>query len=258
MKSAMEAPTPGERIIPTLKDMQQVYQNYTAEDQQVWKILYERQMAGLPGQACQAFLEGLNTVEFRPEAIPDFKKVNTLLKEVSGWEVVAVEGIVDDKVFFKLLSERKFPATTWLRRMSELDYLEEPDMFHDVFGHIPLLTNGPVTEFLQAISKIAYEHAEDPAAIELLSRIYWFTIEFGLIRENGQLRVYGAGILSSVGETKHSLSEDPLHFAYDVDQILDTPFRKDVFQDRYFIIDSYDQLLGSLGEIKAKLEAKLA
>ncbi|AKQ47722.1 phenylalanine-4-hydroxylase [Rufibacter radiotolerans] len=253
----MATSTPGDRIIPTLKDMQQVYQNYTAEDQQVWQILYGRQMAGLHSQACQSFLEGLHTVEFKGETIPDFSQVNQLLKEVSGWEVVAVEGIVDDKVFFQLLSERKFPATTWLRRMSELDYLEEPDMFHDVFGHIPLLTNGPITEFLQALSKIGYEHAENPEAIELLSRIYWFTIEFGLIRENGNLRVYGAGILSSVGETKHSLSEDPLHFAYSVDQILDTPYRKDVFQDRYFIIDSYEQLLGSLGEIRAKLEARL-
>ncbi|MFD3002824.1 phenylalanine 4-monooxygenase [Pontibacter toksunensis] len=257
MNRAMETTTTNSRQTSTLKDMQQVYQNYTKEDQQVWQLLYERQMEGLPNQACHAFLEGLRTVQFRGEKIPDFSKVNNILKAINGWEVVAVEGIVDDKLFFKLLSERKFPATTWLRKLSELDYLEEPDMFHDVFGHVPLLTNGPVTAFLQALSRIGYEHADNPAAIELLSRIYWFTVEFGLIKENGELRVYGAGVLSSVGETKFSLSQEPMHFAYSVDQILDTPYRKDVFQDRYFIIDSYEQLLGSIGEIRAKLEERL-
>lgn len=250
--------TPTPRQIATLKDMQQVYQNYTPEDQEVWGILYDRQIKGLPTQASEEFMKGLDVVEFRGEQIPNFEIVNDILKKINGWEVVAVEGIVDDKIFFKLLSERKFPATTWLRKKEELDYLEEPDMFHDVFGHVPLLTNHAVTTFLQALSQIGYAHADNPEAIELLSRIYWFTIEFGLIRENNNLRIYGAGVLSSVGETRFSLSDAPQHFAYNVDQILDTPYRKDTFQDRYFIIDSYEQLLGSIDEIKTKLEAKLA
>lgn len=258
MNHANTHTTTPKRQIPTLQDMQQVYQNYTPEDQEVWRVLFSRQLQELPKQASKEFMEGLGTVEFKEAGIPNFDEVNTILRNINGWEVVAVEGIVDDKVFFGLLSDKKFPATTWLRKMSELDYLEEPDMFHDVFGHVPLLSNAAVTSFLQALSQIGYEHADDPVAIELLSRIYWFTIEFGLIRESGQLRIYGAGILSSVGETRHSLSDTPQHFAYNVDQILDTPYRKDTFQDRYFIIDSYEQLLGSIDEIKTKLEEKLA
>ncbi|MCJ8167642.1 phenylalanine 4-monooxygenase [Pontibacter sp. E15-1] len=258
MNHTTQNATTQKRQIPTLQDMQQVYQNYTPEDQEVWQVLFSRQMQELPKQASKEFMEGLDVVEFKEAGIPNFEDVNAILRKINGWEVVAVEGIVDDKIFFGLLSDRKFPATTWLRKMSELDYLEEPDMFHDVFGHVPLLSNAAVTQFLQALSQIGYQHADNPVAIEFLSRIYWFTIEFGLIRENNELRIYGAGILSSVGETRFSLSNAPQHFAYSIDQILDTPYRKDTFQDRYFVIDSYEQLLGSIDEIKTKLEEKLA
>jgi len=141
--------------------------------------------------------------------------------------------------------------------MSQLDYLEEPDMFHDVFAHIPLLTNQAFVDFLQAISQFGHEWIEDEWAIHLLSRIYWFTIEFGLIRETEGLRIYGAGILSSSGETKYSLSNEPNHFAYDVDHILDTGYRKDRMQENYFIIDSYEQLYESIPEIKEKIEKRL-
>ena len=141
--------------------------------------------------------------------------------------------------------------------MSELDYLEEPDMFHDVFAHIPLLANQAFVDFLQAISKFGQDWIDDEWAIHLLSRIYWFTIEFGLIREEGEIRIYGAGVLSSSGETKYSLSNEPNHFEYDVDKILDTPYRKDNMQENYFIIESYEQLYESLPEIKAKIEQRL-
>ena len=161
-----------------------------------------------------------------------------------------VPGIVDDAIFFQLMANRKFPASTWLRKMSELDYLEEPDMFHDVFAHVPLLTNQAFVDFLQELSKIGLEYIDNKWAIELLSRVYWFTVEFGLIREAEGLRIYGAGILSSAGETLFSLSEKPKRFEYNVEQILNTPYRKDTFQDRYFIIDSYEQLYESLPEIK--------
>ena len=254
----MEAITKSEqRVIPTLKDMQQVYDQYTAEDQQVWKILYDRQIVNLPKAATVEFLKGLDIVNFTNQQIPNFEETNVILKEATGWELVAVEGIVDDKLFFELMSNKKFPATTWLRTMKELDYLEEPDMFHDVFAHVPLLTNQAFVDYLQALSKIGAEHAGDPIAIELLSRIYWFTVEFGLIREEAGLRIYGAGILSSAGETKFSLSGEPQHFAYNVDQILDTPYRKDTFQEKYFIIDSYDQLYHSIDEVVSKLNEKL-
>lgn len=245
------------RAIPTLKDMRQVYDNYTSEDQEVWGILYDRQIKNMPFAATSEFMEGIKKVNFTRDQIPNFEAANVILKELTGWELVAVEGIVDDKLFFELMSNRKFPATTWLRKMEELDYLEEPDMFHDVFAHVPLLTNQAFVDFLQALSQIGHEYSHNPVAIDLLSRIYWYTVEFGLIKEEGELRIYGAGILSSAGETAYSLSEEPLHLAYDVAEILDTSYRKDAFQTRYFFIESYEQLYGCIDEVKRLLQAKL-
>ncbi|TRX62053.1 phenylalanine 4-monooxygenase [Fulvivirga sp. M361] len=249
--------TETKRSIPTLKDMKQVYDAYTEEDHEVWKILFNRQIVNLPEAATEEYMIGLEKINFTADRIPNFTETNKILKALTGWELVAVEGIVDDKLFFELMSNRKFPATTWLRKMSELDYLEEPDMFHDVFAHVPLLTNQKFVDFLQAISQIGHNHADDPIAIDLLSRVYWFTVEFGLIRENGSPRIYGAGILSSAGETEFSLSKEPKHFEYHVEQLLNTPYRKDVFQDRYFIVDSYQQLYNSIDEIKEGLNEKL-
>lgn len=237
--------------------MKQNYDNYTAEDQKVWNILFDRQFPSLPKAATKEFLVGLDKVNFNGQAIPNFEETNKLLRALTGWEIYAVPGIVEDGLFFDLMANKKFPATTWVRKMSELDYLEEPDMFHDVFAHIPLLANQSFVDFLQAISKFGQEWIEDEWAIHLLSRIYWFTIEFGLIREEGELKIYGAGILSSSGETKYSLSDEPNHFEYDVDTILDTPYRKDNMQENYFIIDSYEQLYESLPEIKSKIEERL-
>ena len=237
--------------------MKQIYENYTAEDQKVWKILFDRQFPELPKAATKEFLLGLDKVTFTADAIPNFDDTNKILRQLTGWEIYAVPGIVEDGLFFELMSNKKFPATTWVRKMSQLDYLEEPDMFHDVFEHIPLLTNQAFVDFLQAISQFGHEWIEDEWAIHLLSRIYWFTIEFGLIRETEGLRIYGAGILSSSGETKYSLSNEPNHFAYDVDHILDTGYRKDRMQENYFIIDSYEQLYESIPEIKEKIEKRL-
>lgn len=249
--------TAKKRSIPTLKDMKQVYEAYTEEDQEVWKILFDRQIVNLPDAATKEFMIGLEKINFTSNRIPNFEETNKILEELTGWQLVAVEGIVDDKLFFELMANKKFPATTWLRKMSELDYLEEPDMFHDVFAHVPLLTNEAFVDFLQAISQIGYDHADDPVAVDLLSRVYWFTVEFGLIRENGNPRIYGAGVLSSAGETKYSLSKEPKHFEYHVEQMLNTPYRKDIFQDRYFLIDSYEQLYHSIGEIREGLNEKL-
>ncbi len=234
--------------------MQQIYDNYNTEDFQVWKLLYDRQIQNLPTAASEAFLEGLSKVNFEAERIPVFRETNRILKELTGWKLAVVPGIVPDFTFFELMSNRYFPATTWLRKMKELDYLEEPDMFHDVFAHVPLLTNQHFVNFLEELSHIGLEYVGDDHAIELLSRIYWFTVEFGLIREHGQLRIYGAGILSSAGETKYCLSTQPEHHEFNVTKIMNTPYRKDVFQTQYFIIDSYDQLYYSIPEVKETLK----
>jgi phenylalanine-4-hydroxylase len=233
----------------------QDYEKYTEEDREVWRRLYERQIVNLPGAASKEYIDGIQKIGFTADKIPNFEEMNKILRKLTGWEVAVVPGLIPEKDFFELLSEKKFPASTWFRKLSELDYLEEPDMFHDVFGHVPLLTNASFVGFLQSLSDIALKYIDNPYAIELISRLYWFSVEFGLIRENGELRIYGAGILSSAGETEYSLKGDPKYFDYDVRQMLLTPFRKDVFQDRYFIIDSYKQLYQSSDDI-AKILAE--
>lgn len=234
--------------------MKQEYNHYTQEDFQVWKTLYERQIINLPHAASQAYLDGLKLIHFTAEKIPNFEETNAILKQLTGWQIHVVPGLIDDDKFFQLMADRRFPASTWLRKMSQLDYLEEPDMFHDVFGHVPMLTNQSFVDFLQELSKIALNYIDNVWAIHLISRIYWFTVEFGLIRENDMLRIYGAGILSSAGETQYSLSKEAVQLPYEVDKIMATPYRKDIFQSQYFIINSYEQLFHSTTSIEAYLE----
>ncbi len=236
-------------------EMRQEYENYTDEDHQVWKILYDRQMENLPGKATQAYLDGIKTVEFQSDRIPKFEEVNKILENITGWRVHVVPGLIPNKAFFELMRDGNFCATTWLRKMEELDYLEEPDMFHDVFGHVPLLTNQPLCNFLVDLSNIALKHIGSEAAIEAVARLYWYTVEFGLIQEEEGLRIYGAGILSSKGETDYSLFSDaPKRVAYDVQTIMDTPYIKDRYQETYFVIDSFKQLYESTSEIEERID----
>jgi phenylalanine-4-hydroxylase len=246
-----------ERVIPTLQNMQQVYEKYTEEDHLVWEILFNRQIKNLDKHASSAYLKGLEVIEFKNNRIPNFQRINQVLGDLTGWELVAVEGIVNDQLFFELLADKKFPATTWVRKMSELDYLEEPDMFHDVFAHVPLLANQQFVDFLEKLAKIALKHIDNGWAIQLVSRIYWFTVEFGLIEENGELKIYGAGILSSAGETLFSVSKEPVHHDYDVERMFNTGYRKDHFQQEYFIIDSFDVLYNSIDAIGEALESRV-
>ena len=170
---------------PRLKDMRQDYAAYTEEDFQVWKILFERQVPQLPKAASKAYLEGMKAVNFTADRIANFEELNEILRQTTGWQVQVVPGLIDDDLFFGLLSNKRFPSSTWLRKMEQLDYLEEPDMFHDAFAHLPLLINQPYVDFLERLSAMALKHIQNPWAIQLISRIYWFTIEFGLIRDEG-------------------------------------------------------------------------
>ena len=246
------------RVQKTDAQGNQDYSLYSEEDFAVWKVLYDRQIEILPNAATEGFMGGIKDVNFVANKIPSFQETSAILTQLTGWELAAVPGIVDDEVFFKLMAGCKFPATTWLRKMEELDYLEEPDMFHDVFAHVPLLTNQAFVDFLQELAQIGLNYVGDAWAIELLSRIYWFTVEFGLIQEQSGLRIYGAGILSSAGETAYSLSDQPAHHTFDVEQILDTPYRKDAYQTQYFIVDSYEALYASIPEIKAGIARRVA
>ena len=239
--------------------MNQTYQKYTPDDQAVWQMLFERQMDQLPGKASQEYLDGISATGFRADRIPDFEQdLNPRLQQLTGWRVCAVDGLIPNRAFFELMANRNFPATTWLRRRDQLDYLPEPDMFHDTFGHVPMLSNQAFCDFLEALSRIALHHIECDEAIAMISRLYWYTVEFGLIQEGNQLRIYGGGILSSVGETTYSLfSPEPKRMPYAVDTLLKTPYIIDHFQEQYFIIESYEQLYHSVSQIEATLESLL-
>jgi phenylalanine-4-hydroxylase len=239
--------------------MLQSYSKYTPTDQQIWQILFNRQMEQLPPLASKDYLDGIQKAGFVADHIPDFEKeTNPKLRKLTGWEVVVVSGLIPVKDFFELLANKKFPASTWLRTMEQLDYLEEPDMFHDTFGHVPLLTNQHFCDFLSDFSKISLRYIDDEYAVTLLQRIYWFTVEFGLIQEDNQLKIYGGGILSSSGETNYSLfSEIPERVPYNVSEVLDTVVKIDEYQKKYFVIDSYEQLFHSLNELEHQLEMRL-
>lgn len=236
-----------------MRPTKQVYSNYTAEDFSVWAILFDRQMENLRGRVADEFLEALHTVNFNRDEIPDFQKLNKVLKDLTGWQLTTVPNISPAREFFKNLSEKKFTATCWLRKMSELDYLEEPDMFHDVFAHAPLLSNKSYTDFFQNMGLLACKYIDNDEVILKLQRLYWFTIEFGLIRSNGKVKIYGAGIISSKGETLHALSDASIKHDFDISKIYKHDFRTDIIQEEYYIIDSFEQLADSMDLIEAAL-----
>lgn len=240
--------------------MKQEYEKYMAEDHKVWQILYERQMELLPGLACEEYLQACRTIGFEPERIPRVEKMNEILRDITGWSIYVVPGLIDNRRFFEHLKDKEFPATTWLRKMEELDYLEEPDMFHDIFGHVPLLANHNFTGFLEELARIALKNIDDEWCVEMVARLYWYTVEFGLIKDDKQgLRIYGAGILSSSGESVYSVKSDvPERVPYNVRDIVLTPYIKDKFQEKYFVIDSFKQLYESVDEIERVIGEELA
>lgn len=239
--------------------MTQEYSTYTPEDFEVWSILYNRQIEQLIPIASEAYLKGIDKVNFSANKIPNYSETNILLKQLTGWQIHVVPGLIDNRPFFELMQNKRFCASTWLRKREQLDYLEEPDMFHDIFGHVPLLSNQSVCHFLEELARIALRFVESEEAIEYIARIYWYTVEFGLIGEDGQLKIYGAGILSSSGESVYCLeSSHPQRLDYNVKQIFDTPFIKDHYQEQYFVIDSYQQLFDSIPEIEKELESRMS
>ncbi|WP_435355682.1 phenylalanine 4-monooxygenase [Emticicia sp. SJ17W-69] len=239
--------------------MNQDYNKYTPADHEVWQLLYERQMQKLPSIASVAYLEGIEKAGFVSHHIPDFEnETNPRLQALTGWSVVAVEGLVPIKEFFELLANKKFPASTWLRKIEQLDYLEEPDMFHDTFGHVPLLTNQAFCDFLAEFSKISLKYINDDYAVKLMQKLYWFTVEFGLIKETNVLKIYGGGIISSSGESIYSLNSGvPMRVPYSIEEILETEVKIDAYQKKYFVIDSYEQLFQSLPKFEEILELQL-
>jgi phenylalanine-4-hydroxylase len=210
-------------------------------------------MPHLRDYACSAYLRAVDTVGFNADRIPDFAEVEERLRPLTGWGIKVVPNISEAREFFGFLSQRRFTATCWLRTMAQLDYIEEPDMFHDVFAHIPLISDPDYCIFLEGLGRLASTYSDNPGALELIGRFYWFTIEFGLMRESNGLKIYGAGIISSSGETMHCMSDDCLRRDYDIEAILATPYRNDIMQDTYYIIDSFSQLYESIPEVERQI-----
>ena len=219
----------------------QDYAAYTEADHDTYRRLYERQCALLPGLASRHFIDALPSLGAK-DRIPRFEEVNERLRRATGWEIVGVPGLIPEVPFFSLLANRKFPVTDWIRKPEEFEYIVEPDVFHDLFGHVPLLFNPVIADYIQAYGQGGLKAAE-LGACEMLSRLYWYTIEFGLIREEGGLRAYGAGILSSSGELQHSVrSPEPRRLPLSLERAMRTLYKIDTYQHTYFVIDELQQL----------------
>ena len=239
------------------KSTVQIYSDYTEEDFQVWNILFNRQMETLQPYVSASFLEAMEIIKFTSEKIPDFSETNLILKNITGWQLTVVPELSPAEEFFSFLAERKFTATCWLRSLRQLDYIEEPDMFHDVFAHGPLLANKSYAAFFEKLGKLAIRFLDDHEIVKKIQRIYWFTIEFGLIKENGEEKIYGAGIISSKEETAHVLSKNSIKKPFDIDVIMDHDFRTDILQDTYYVIESFEQLENVLDVLEEKLCTEL-
>jgi phenylalanine-4-hydroxylase len=235
----------GDAAMPDRPDwtIDQGWSNYTPAEHAVWKTLFERQTKLLPGRACDEFVEGMQNLPIGAEQIPNFVELSEVLMQRTGWQVVAVPGLVPDEVFFEHLANRRFPAGNFIRKPHELDYLEEPDVFHDVFGHVPMLMNPSIADYIQAYG-VGGLRAKKLGVLDKLARVYWYTVEFGLIQQKDGLRIYGAGIASSRTESVFSLDDaSPNRIGFDLERVMRTNYRIDDFQESYFVIDSLKDLL---------------
>jgi phenylalanine-4-hydroxylase len=245
---------------PEMRDDWTIPQNwrrFTERDHATWRTLYQRIMKLLPGRACDEFLAG---VELLPlgEGIPDFEKLSASLRQATGWQVVAVPGLVPDDVFFEHLANRRFPAGNFIRDADELDYIEEPDVFHDVFGHVPMLAHPVFADYMEAYGKGGLR-AEGLDTLHNLARLYWYTVEFGLVATPKGLRIYGSGIVSSSAESIYALeSPSPNRVAFDLERVMRTNYRIDDFQETYFVIDSFEALFAETYKDFAALYERLA
>ncbi|MEJ7688602.1 MAG: phenylalanine 4-monooxygenase [Variovorax sp.] len=235
----------------------QDWASYTAADHDTYRRLYERQAAQLPGLACDAFIAALPSLGVK-DRIPRFDEINARLHKATGWEVVAVPGLIPELPFFTLLANRKFPVTDWIRKPEEFDYIVEPDVFHDLFGHVPMLFDPTFADYVKRYGQGGIK-AHALGAGEKLARLYWYTVEFGLIRQPEGLRAYGAGILSSVGELRAAVrSAEPHRLPLDLARTMRTRYKIDSFQSTYFVIDSFAQLFELTAPDFAPLYSTLA
>lgn len=227
-----------EGLVPQGEDIE--YPLYTTEEHSNWEFLYNRQMKYLPERVCSEYLEGISILNFDQEKIPSLKELSFILTKTTGWEIARVPGLIHEQDFFKLLQKKVFPSTDYIRTKEELDYTPAPDLFHDIFGHMPLLTNKNFASFYQMFGEAAL-NAEGENR-RFLETLHWFTVEFGLIRNKQGMRIYGAGIISSLQEVQHSLSEKVQVIDFDINKIINQEYDVWHLQPILFAIDSFDQL----------------
>jgi phenylalanine-4-hydroxylase len=245
MATANHGPATGDAGRPAGADrtVPQRWADYTAGEHAVWRTLYERQVGLLRGRACDEFVAGMQALPIAADRIPDFERLSEVLMRHTGWQIVAVPGLVPDEVFFEHLAHRRFPSGRFIRGADQLDYLEEPDVFHDVFGHAPMLMNPVLADFIQAYGEGGLR-AQRLGTLPLLARVYWYTVEFGLLQQHGGLRIYGSGIASSRTESVFALDdESPHRIRFDLERVMRTRYRIDDFQECYFVLDRLDDLL---------------
>lgn len=236
------------------KPKEQIYSNYTEEDFAVWKGLYEKQMYNLQGKVVDEFNQGIAHLNFNADEIPNFEKINNKLLALTGWSIKTVPNLAEADLFFEQLSKRRFTSTCWLRSMEEFDYLQEPDMFHDVFAHVPMLCNKKYTDFFHKIGQLATSF-HNQETIKMLQRLYWYTIEFGVLQTKDDLKIYGAGIISSVGEINNVYGGLAQIKPFNIQEVLHTPFEIDKVQPLYFYVESFDQLQKALDGIEILLKS---
>lgn len=240
--------------------VEQDWAGYSDEDHAVWATLFERQRALLPGLACREFLEAQDAMGMSADRIPRFADLNPVLEAATGWTLVAVEGLLPELDFFEHLANRRFPVTWWIRRRDQLDYLSEPDLFHDLFGHVPLLMNPVFADYMAAYGRGGVKaHAIGPEALANLTRLYWYTVEFGLIDTPEGLRIYGSGIVSSKGESVYCLRDAaPNRIGFDLERVMRTRYRIDTYQKTYFVIRGFEELFEATRPDFTPIYARLA
>jgi len=222
----------------------QHWERYAEAQHGVWKTLFERQMQVLPGRACDEFLSGVAKLDLAADRIPEFERASDALEKLTGWRVVAVPSLVPDDIFFEHLANRRFPVGRFIRKPEQLDYIEEPDVFHDFFGHVPMLAHPIFADYMQAYGKGGQRALKEFGALMNLARLYWYTVEFGLIESAQGLRIYGSGIVSSRAESIYSVeSPSPNRIYFDLERVMRTDYRIDDFQESFFVIRSFDELM---------------
>lgn len=229
---------------------------YTDEENEVWQILCERRMEVLPETACRAWLDGVDKLKMPLDRIPLFDELNANLEPLTEWKVRAVNGFIPAEMFFGSMAKREFPSTLEVRPMERLEYLQEPDIFHDVFGHVPMHTDPVFADFVQEYGALVSE-LEDRDRFDAMARLWWYTVEFGLVEEAGTIKLYGSGLMSSFGEAENVYRGGPEIRPFDLDEVISTPFRIDIYQPIYWVAEGFDQLRDSVAELRRRWASEI-